>query len=251
MLIVFFAAMILISGIMLYRYYSEAKESADEFNVVASLVKEESTQPTQARVDSPTDPAETEPTINEKYLAVYEQNQDFVGWLTIEGTEIDYPVMQTPEEPDYYLKRAFDGSYSRYGVPYMQENCVIGTSDNLIIYGHNMNNGTMFADLCEYEDREFYEGHKTIRFDTLYEEGEYAILAVFKTEAYSDSGFAYHKFVDAQEEADFARYVARCKELSLYDTGVTAQYGDQLLTLSTCEYSQTNGRMVIVAKRMI
>lgn len=247
-LLVIFVVIFLVAGGMVWRHYSEAKESADAFEAVAEMVKEEPEVPfEQEPVEEETTP---EPTISEKYLAVYQQNSDFVGWLTIEGTDIDYPVMQTPQEPDYYLKRGFDGSYSRYGVPYMQSNCVIGTSDNLIIYGHNMNNGTMFADLCEYEQEEFYQEHKTVRFDTLYEEAEYEIIAAFKTVAYSDSGFAYHHFVHADDQTEFDSYVSRCRELALYDTGVSAQYGDQLLTLSTCEYSRTDGRMVIVAKKI-
>lgn len=247
-LLVIFVVIFLVAGGMVWRHYSEAKESADAFEAVAEMVKEQPEEPFETEpVEEETTP---EPTISEKYLGVYQQNSDFVGWLTIEGTDIDYPVMQTPQEPDYYLKRGFDGSYSRYGVPYMQSNCVIGTSDNLIIYGHNMNNGTMFADLCEYEQEEFYQEHKTVRFDTLYEEAEYEIIAAFKTVAYSDSGFAYHHFVHADDQTEFDSYVSRCRELSLYDTGVSAQYGDQLLTLSTCEYSRTDGRMVIVAKKI-
>lgn len=252
-LLVFFAILFLISGIKLYQYFAEAKASTDSFEAVARLVKEEpivQTQPVETVTEQTIETSATEPTINEKYLAVYEQNNDFVGWLSIEGTDIDYPIMQTPDDPDYYLRRGFDGSYNRYGVPYMQENCVIGTSDNLIIYGHNMNNGTMFADLCEYEDESFYESHRFIQFDTLYEEGKYEILAVFKTVASSDAGFKYHYFVNADDKDDFDTYIATCKELSLYDTGVAAEYGDRLLTLSTCEYSKSDGRMVLVAKQI-
>ena len=184
----------------------------------------------------------------EKYAAVYEQNDDFVGWLCIEDTNINYPVMQTPEEPNYYLKRAFDRSYSDYGVPYVQENCALGISDNIVIYGHNMSNGSMFADLCRYEKKSFWQEHPIIHFDTLSGYGEYEIVTVFKTVAYSQEGFKYYHFVDAENEADFDTFLAQCRELELYDTGVDAEYGDKLITLSTCEYSRKNGRMVIVAK---
>ena len=156
--------------------------------------------------------------------------------------------MQTKDNPNFYLKHAFDKSYSSYGVPYMQENCDIGISDNLVLYGHHMNNGSMFSDLCKYEDETFYQEHKTIRFDTLEGFGEYEVIAAFKTVAYSEEGFKYYHFVQAENEEDFDGYIAECKELALYDTGVTAEYGDQLITLSTCEYSRTNGRMVVVAK---
>ena len=176
------------------------------------------------------------------------ENSDLVGWISIPGTRIDYPVMQTKDNPNFYLKHAFDKSYSSYGVPYMQENCDVGISDNLVLYGHHMNNGSMFSDLCKYESEDFYQEHKTIRFDTLDSFGDYEVIAAFKTVAYSEEGFKYYHFVRAEQEEDFDEFIAKCKELALYDTGVTAEYGDQLITLSTCEYSRTNGRMVVVAK---
>ena len=242
------AALFLFSGVMLYRQYADEKQSAEAFDNIAALVQDE-TPP----ADEPqeTEPPQPEQTAFEKYAAVYEQNSDFVGWISIDGTNIDYPVMQTINEPNYYLKRSFEKQYSDYGVPYVQENCDLGLSDNCVIYGHHMNNGSMFANLCEYENEDFYKSHRTIRFDTLSDFGEYEIMAAFKTVAYSEQGFRYYHFVDAESAADFDDYIAKCKELSLYDTGVTAEYGDKLITLSTCEYSRQNGRMVVVAKKIV
>ena len=130
----------------------------------------------------------------------------------------------------------------------MQENCDIAESDNLVIYGHHIKGGKMFGALEDYKSKSFYEEHKNIQFDTLTEQEEYEIVAVFKTVAYSSEGFRYYDFVDAENEEDFNSYVGKCKELALYDTGVTAEYGDRLITLSTCEYSARNGRLVVVAK---
>ena len=214
---------------------------------VAGLVKEDVELPTLELADDPAQEPE-ELTAFEKYADVYAQNSDLVGWISIPGTRIDYPVMQTKDNPNFYLKHAFDKSYSSYGVPYMQENCDIGISDNLVLYGHHMNNGSMFSDLCKYESEDFYQEHKTIRFDTLDSFDEYEVIAAFKTVAYSESGFKYYHFVRAEQEEDFDEFIAKCKELALYDTGVSAEYGDKLITLSTCEYSRTNGRMVVVAK---
>lgn len=240
------AALFLFSGIMLCRQYADEKQSTEAFEQVAALVETES-----APADTP---QETEPLSElaafEKYRAVQEQNSDFVGWLSIPGTNIDYPVMQTVNKPNFYLKRGFDKQYSDYGVPYVQENCDLALSDNCVIYGHHMNNGTMFADLCKYESEDFYQEHKTIRFDTLSGFGEYEIVAVFKTVAYSEQGFKYYHFTRAESAEDFDAYITQCKALSLYDTGVTAEYDDKLITLSTCEYSRKNGRMVVVAKRI-
>ena len=241
------AALFLFSGIMLCRQYADEKQSAEAFELVAALVE---TEPAPAGTPQETEPL-PELTAFEKYRTVQEQNSDFVGWLSIPGTNIDYPVMQTVDEPNFYLKRGFDKQYSDYGVPYVQENCDLGLSDNVVIYGHHMNNGSMFADLCKYESEDFYQSHKTIRFDTLSGFGEYEVVAAFKTAAYSEDGFQYYHFVNADSVEDFDAYIAKCKELSLYDTGVMAEYGDRLITLSTCEYSRQNGRMVVVAKKIV
>ena len=242
------AALFLFSGFMLCRQYADEKQSAEAFDKIAALVQEE-TPPADEPQESETPPPEQ--SAFEKYAAVYEQNSDFVGWISVEGTNIDYPVMQTIDNPNYYLKRSFEKQYSDYGVPYVQENCDLSLSDNCVIYGHHMNNGTMFADLWKYADENFYREHKTIRFDTLSGFGEYEIVAVFKTVAYSEQGFKYYHFVDAESAADFDDYIAKCKALAIYDTGVTAEYGDRLITLSTCEYSRQNGRMVVVAKKIV
>ena len=242
------AALFLFSGVMLYRQYADEKQSAEAFDNIAALVQDE-TPPADEPQESET--PQPEQTAFEKYAAVYEQNSDFVGWISIEGTNIDYPVMQTVDNPNYYLKHSFEKQYSDYGVPYVQENCDLALSDNCVIYGHHMNNGTMFADLCKYESEGFYRAHKTIRFDTLSGFGEYEVVAVFKTAAYSEQGFKYYHFVNADSAEDFDAFIAKCKELALYDTGVTAEYGDRLITLSTCEYSRQNGRMVVVAKKIV
>ncbi|MDD3414373.1 MAG: class B sortase [Lachnospiraceae bacterium] len=183
------------------------------------------------------------------YQKLYIQNNDMVGWIQVKDTKINYPVVQSKYEPDFYLKHKFDKSYSEYGCPYVQENCDVGKpSDNLIIYGHHMNDGSMFAELTKYESKGFYENHKTITFDSVTQHREYEIVAVFKTVAYSSDGFQYYRFVDAENSEDYDNYIAKCKELALYATGVSAQYGDKLITLSTCEYSRNNGRFVVVAK---
>ena len=243
----FCAALFLFSGAMLAREYLDQKQSAEAFDEVAELVKEDVELPTLTVEGSPAQEPEAL-TAFEKYADVYAQNSDLVGWVSIPGTRIDYPVMQTKDSPDFYLKHAFDKSYSSYGVPYLAENCDAGISDNLVLYGHHMSNGSMFSDLCRYESEDFYREHKTIHFDTLDSFGEYEVIAAFKTVAYSGEGFKYYHFVQAENAEAFEAYIAECKALALYDTGVSAEYGDKLITLSTCEYSRTNGRMVVVAK---
>ena len=226
----FCAALFLFSGFMLCREYLDQKQSAEVFEEVAKLVKEEPELPA-LELESEQEPVQEEVTAFDKYADVYAQNSDLVGWVSIPGTRIDYPVMQTKDNPDFYLKHAFDKSYSSYGVPYVQENCHIGISDNLVLYGHHMNNGSMFSDLCKYESEDFYQEHKIIHFDTLESFGEYEVIAAFKTVAYSQEGFKYYHFVRAESAEQFDEYIAECKELALYDTGVTAEYGDKLITM--------------------
>ena len=176
----FCAALFLFSGFMLCREYLDQKQSAEAFEEVAELVKEEPVLPA-LELESEQEPVQEEVTAFDKYADMYAQNSDLVGWVSIPGTRIDYPVMQTKDNPDFYLKHAFDKSYSSYGVPYVQENCDIGISDNLVLYGHHMNNGSMFSDLCKYESEDFYREHKIIHFDTLESFGEYEVIAAFKT----------------------------------------------------------------------
>lgn len=183
-------------------------------------------------------------------LALQEENPDCIGWLTIEGTMIDYPVMYHPEEENYYLHRDFDGNYNANGCLFLAENCDPKTSDNLIIYGHHMNSGKMFAALEGYKNREFYEEHLQIIYNTLHGEERYQVLAAFSTPVYTGNDFAYYIFSKAENEAEYDSFLAAVKERSFYDTEVTAAYGEKLLTLSTCEYSQKNGRMVVVAKKI-
>ena len=183
-------------------------------------------------------------------LALHEENPDCIGWLTIEGTKIDYPVMYRPGDKNYYLHRDFNGEYSANGCLFLAEECVPGDSDNLIIYGHHMNSGKMFADLEKYKNREFYEEHPTILFRTIWGNEQYQILSAFTTSVYTGNDFNYYSFIKAQKGADYEYFIREIKRKAIYETGITAEYGDKLLTLSTCEYSQRNGRMVVVAKKI-
>lgn len=188
--------------------------------------------------------------INAGLLALHEENPDCIGWITIEGTAIDYPVMYHPEEENYYLKRDFYGNYSANGCLFISELCDPSDYDNLIIYGHHMNSGKMFAALEGYKHREFYEEHPLISYNTLHGEETYQVFAVFCTPVYTGNDFAYYLFTKAEAEVDYTEYVKAVTERSLYHTGISAAYGEKLLTLSTCEYSQKNGRIVVVAKKI-
>ena len=183
-------------------------------------------------------------------LALHRENPDCIGWIKIEGTAIDYPVMYHPSEKNYYLHRDFYGEYSANGCLFLSELCNPETSDNLIIYGHHMNSGKMFAALDQYKDSAYYQEHPLISYNTLQGSETYQIFAVFCTPVYTGNDFLYYTFTKAEGAADYHGYIKAVKERSLYDTGISAVFGDKLLTLSTCEYSQRNGRVVVVAKKI-
>ena len=186
---------------------------------------------------------------HEIYGEFYKKNPDFVGWIRIDGTNINYPVMQTPDDPDYYLKHSFEHEYSDYGVPYLDEACVLDESNNYVIYGHHMKNGSMFYDLDGYTDPEFCKEHPIIQFDSLSGFGKYEVIAVFRFNTERDK-FRYDQGINMTEE-EYGQYIEQVHERELYSTGKTAQYGDQLLTLSTCEYTYRNGRLVVVARKVV
>lgn len=187
-----------------------------------------------------------------EYAKVFGMNSDMVGWIRIEGTKINYPVMQTPEEEDYYLNHNFHKKESRYGTIYVEEMCDLSKSpDNITMYGHNMRDGSMFAALHGYRSEEFFKEHPVIEYDTLTHRNTYEIISVFTTSAIFGKGFPYNFYINLKSETIFTDFVTSCKELSLYDTGVEAVFGDQFICLSTCEYSQDNGRLVVVAKRVV
>ena len=251
-LIAVFAAVLGSSTFYIVRHNKEADKQAELYHNLASVVE------AAAQTDAEAEPTEPIPYSEEKTLLpelaeLFGQNGDLVGWISIADTNINYPVMQSVNEPNFYLKHGFDKAYSDYGCPYVQEDCdVQEPSDNLVIYGHHMSNGSMFAYLEKFKSKDFWSEHRMITFNTLTDKQEYEIVAVFRTVVYTDSpeAFKFYRFIDAESTNEFDDFIAKCKELSFYDTGVTAEYGDKLITLSTCEYSRNNSRLVVVAKRI-
>ena len=241
-LFLIFFAVFVFSAAAIARYAANSYAQKRSYRHLVELAEQsaenETAQPVQPQ----------EPTMLARYEALYRENDDLVGWIKIDGTNINYPVVQSKDAPNFYLKHDFEKNYTDYGCPYAQQNCdVQAPSDNVVLYGHNMKDGTMFCDLTNYKSESFWAQHRTIQFDTLTQKNEYTVIAAFKGEA--DELFAYNAFVDAATPEEFDAYVAAVKELALYDTGISAAYGDKLITLSTCEYSFENGRMVVVAKR--
>ncbi len=186
-----------------------------------------------------------------KLTELNKQNNDILGWIQIDDTNIDYPVLQTIDN-SYYLNHNYLKEESKRGSIFLDKDVDLNTSSNCLIYGHRTSTKLMFEDLINYKDKDFYLDHKIIKFATLEEESEYEIMAVFYSRVYYQNEsniFRYYNYVNLNEE-EFNYYVNEAKKSSIYKTDVEATYGDQLLTLSTCEYSKNNGRFVIVAKKI-
>lgn len=225
--------LIVIFAVSTYFFVSnqiESREQQEIFNDIVSVVETESN--------------DNDDKLN-GYMELKSQNADFIGWIKIDDTNINYPVMQS-RTPNFYLRKNFNKEYSYYGTPYISELCNTEKSDNLIIYAHNMKNHQMFGDLEKYKSKDFYNSHRYIQFDTLNSKGTYEIISVLKTTA---DDFDYQNYTDFTDEEQFNTFIDKCKSLSLYDTETNAAYGDRLITLSTCEYSRKDGRLVVIAKQ--
>ena len=230
----------------------KAFENLAEVNEPAPVISEDlNEKENEEETEDETEKAEL-PENEERFRKLISLNDDFYGWLKIDGTNVDYPVMYKPENPDYYLGKSFEKKDSISGTPYIGKGCT-PESNNIIIYGHNMRNGTMFSDLIRYQDEELYKAHSSFSLDTVMNSAEYDILAVFREKVhYKDEkgAFRYYSYAGELDEKEFGEYVRKVKELSLYDTGVNAKYGDKLVTLSTCSSHTKNGRFVIVGVKI-
>ncbi|MBQ2802527.1 MAG: class B sortase [Lachnospiraceae bacterium] len=192
------------------------------------------------------------PEVLDEYKNLIKKNKKLIGWVKIDDTNIDYPVMQTVDN-EYYLDHNLNQEYDKNGSIFMDKDCdVLKPSTNFILYGHHMKSGKMFGNLHLYSSKEYWREHQYIEFDTIYEKGVYQIMYVFRSRVYSEEEivFKYYQFIDALSETEFNSNMQEMAALSLYDTGVTAEYGDQLLTLSTCDYEEKDGRFVVVAKKV-
>lgn len=200
----------------------------------------------EAKVDSKT---------TERMLQVQElqkENPDVVGWIEIEETNINYPVLQGTDN-SYYMTHNYKKEETKDGSIFLDKDYDWSIpSSNLLMYGHNMGDGAMFQDLLKYEDEEFYKQHPIVRFTTATEDAEYEIISAFKSRVYYKSEknvFRYYYFINADNEEEYNEFVNNAKEASFYDTGKDAEYGDQLMTLSTCSYHTEDGRFAVVARK--
>lgn len=188
--------------------------------------------------------------ILQEYAPIFQLNSDLVGWVSISGTKINYPVVQTPNDPDYYLYRDFYKNDAKHGTIYAHGQADINRpSENITIYGHRMNDGSMFRTLLNYKDEEFFKTHPYIYFDTLTEHHVYEVVCAYQTQVDYYLGFDFHAFVDCNETR-FNRYITKSRQLAWFDSGLEVSYGDKLITLVTCDHAVYTGRWCVVAKRI-
>ena len=233
-------------GINLFIYIRNIIKAEKTFDTVKELIiiddsTDDSTNNKKANIDGDR--------LIPDYSQVYTTNSDYVGWIKVQGTKIDYPVMQTPDDEQYYLHRNFYKKYDYSGVPFCSADADLKRpSENIVIYGHHMRAGTMFSNLDLFKKESFYKSHKTFTFDTIYRSGTYEIIAVCLTDA-NDGSFPYWMYIDCSE-ADFNDYLTWMSANALYHTdGINSvQYGDKLVTLSTCAYHVNNGRLIVIGK---
>ncbi len=230
--------------------------SGNEDSSDTGLPSENDGQTDAEATPSPAPTPSPEPTpepVSHPYADAFLDNEDTAGWLQIPGTNIDYPIMWTPRDENYYLYRAFDGSENVNGCLILDtDSCINPLSTNLIIHGHNMKSGAMFGNLTDYEDESYFEEHRRIILYTEECQRNYEVVAVFRSQVYkkTDNVFKFYKFFQADTQEEFDDFYKNIKKLSMYDTGVTAEFGDHFITLSTCVYHVTNGRFVVVAKEV-
>lgn len=224
---------------------NEVQEQKDEV-IVQQKTQEAKTTKTAETVE--------EKNILSEYKKLYEENNDLYGWIKIEDTVIDYPVMHTPKDPNFYIHKNWKKEESVLGSIYVDGRCGEDT-ENLIIYGHKMRDGSMFGSLAKYKDEDYYEQHKHIEFDTLYEKATYEIIAVSKAVVYYEPNipqneYLFYEHVELNSKEEFDDYMRYMKDNSYYCIDSNAEYGDKIITLCTCDYWTDNARLLVVAKKI-
>lgn len=258
----FLIILIVLSTIYIFKDFLARKEIAEENNLlnkininetqveVSEINNSQSELAANEQQSIETEPQETERMLQVK--ALQEENSDIVGWLEIENTSINYPVLQGTDN-EYYMTHNYKKKKSKNGSIFLNKDYDWNIpSNNLLIYGHNLNNGTMFQELLKYSDESFYINHPTIRFTTEKEDSEFEIISVFKSKVYYQSEknvFRYYYFINPKTEEEYNEFVNNAKKASLYNIDSTAKYGDQLITLSTCSYHVKDGRFAVVARK--
>ncbi len=242
-LIVVFAVIFLVSAGCLVRYYYQAHETKSEMDELREMKEESKSQNNDHKAEQVDELPD--------FTKLKNKNSDIAGWIQIQGTGIDYPLMQTPKEEQYYLHRNFQKKYDANGLPFLSGEADVDDGEsNLYIYGHHMKSGMMFAPLLKYKDKAYYKKHSLIHIDFLNQRKDYEIVAAFYSKIYAkkDGAFKFYQYKGHMEEDTYTDYIKGIEQNCLYETGVKPVYGKQLITLVTCSYHTDDGRFVVVAQ---
>lgn len=230
---IFLVCILAFSSYQLIRIHNEKEKAISQLEELKTIIDNTSTQP------------EAE---NSEYLKLKEKNGDFVGWLTVDGTNIDYPVMQRTNDPEFYLKHNFNKEEDRHGIPFAAASSSIPDGDNIIIFGHNMNDGTMFSELQKFSSSKFCEENHSIMFSTLTTTEVYDVIMVFKISESDTEEFPYYTY-SSFDNITANEYLSKAQEYAVWSNNKTINNDSKLLTLSTCEYTLNDGRLVIIAEK--
>lgn len=247
-LFILLSAVLILSGVMIWRELSDRQKEKETFDTLAELVMLEESGPEEptednSREDHPMQEESAEGQTQTRNLSpLFEQNSECVGWICIPDTAVDYPVMHTPDNPQKYLRLDFYGQYSVSGVPFLEGRCGLD-GDHLIVYGHNMKNGTMFGGLKQYAQKEYLSAHPVIEFETASGCVRYAVFAVAVVNKYDD----WYSFTGVADETAYQEQISRIRENALLTIEAVPVYGGQLLTLSTCYGSSSDNRLIVIA----
>ena len=243
---------LVVTGIFAVEIYQEQVSSSNmkKVQAMAAVSVSNSKAVMDAKKESPEEQNANLVSLKIEYL--YKKNKDLTGWLRINGSEINYPIMYRDDDNDYYLQHDFFGNEDRNGLLVLDKRCNYDLSDNhLLIHGHNMRSGALFGTLKYYKDDAYMRKHQAVELDTPNEQRFYEVIAVVDTTANGEkNGFNYANYINLNDKETFDSYVANLKARSMHQIAATATYGDQLLTLSTCDYTMKNGRLLVVAKRV-
>ena len=251
--IIFYIALIalIFSGMKLYQYfYGDAK--VDKLNKELANIYTQTTESTQTSRDKET----SESGMLSKFVELYAKNNDLVGWIDIPNTEMSFPVLQT-DDNSFYLTHDFNKNESKAGAIFADYRFKITQTqrpDDIVLYGHNMKSGQFFHPLLQYKQIDYFKEHPIIEFDSLYSEDKYRVFACFITggSVEMDDGnfFNYHSTQEFKDEQEFDDYYEEVMKRTYFNTDVDVEYGDELLTLSTCSYEYNDARTVVVARKL-
>ncbi len=240
---------LVVTGIFAALLYAEHKSSTNMKKVQKMASVSVATASTVKAKEPDSEEKSNLVTLKMEYMK--KKIRDLKGCLSINGTEIDYPIMFTEGDNDYYLEHDFFRNPDRNGLLVLDKRCESDLSGNhILIHGHNMKSGAIFGTLKYYKDESYMRKHQGIELDTDTEQRFYEVIAVVDTSSTGENGFNYAEFIQLEDKDSFDTYVANLKLRSLHKIASTATYGDELLTLSTCDYTMKNGRLLVVAKRV-